>query len=135
MGNIVLLDELTVNKIAAGEVIERPASVVKELVENSIDAGASKIDIEIQNGGISSIRITDNGKGIAPDDMEIAFEKHATSKIRNSDDIENVLTMGFRGEALASIAAISRVEMISRQPDLDIGYKIIIEGRKINRKR
>ena len=117
MGNIVLLDELTINKIAAGEVIERPASVVKELVENSIDAKATKIDIDIQNGGISYIRITDNGKGIAPDDMEIAFEKHATSKIRSADDITNVLTMGFRGEALASIAAIAKVEMISRQPE------------------
>ena len=131
MGNIVLLDEHTINKIAAGEVIERPASVVKELVENSIDAGATKIDIEVQNGGISYIRITDNGKGIAPDDMEIAFEKHATSKIRSADDIENVLTMGFRGEALASIAAIARVEMTSRQPDRDEGYRVIIEGGNI----
>ena len=131
MGNIVLLDELTINKIAAGEVIERPASVVKELVENSIDAGATKIDIDIQNGGISYIRITDNGKGIAPDDMEIAFEKHATSKIRNADDIENVLTMGFRGEALASIAAISRIEMTSKQPYAEEGYRIVIEGGHI----
>ena len=131
MGNIVLLDELTINKIAAGEVIERPASVVKELVENSIDAGASKIDIDIQNGGISYIRITDNGKGIAPDDMEIAFEKHATSKIRNAEDIENVLTMGFRGEALASIAAISKIEMTSRQSDAENGYKIVIEGGQV----
>ena len=128
MGSIVLLDELTINKIAAGEVIERPASVVKELVENSLDAGASKIDIEIQNGGISYIRITDNGKGIAPDDMEIAFEKHATSKIRNADDIENVLTMGFRGEALASIAAVARVEMTSRKPESEEGYRVIMEG-------
>ena len=131
MGNIVLLDELTINKIAAGEVIERPASVVKELVENSLDAGASKIDIEVQNGGISYIRITDNGKGIAPDDMEIAFEKHATSKIRNADDITNVLTMGFRGEALPSIAAISRVEMTSRQPETEIGYRIVVEGGQV----
>jgi len=131
MGNIVLLDELTINKIAAGEVIERPASVVKELVENSIDAGATKIDIDIQNGGISYIRITDNGKGIAPDDMEIAFEKHATSKIRNADDITNVLTMGFRGEALASIAAIAKVEMTSRQPNSEEGYRVVIEGGRI----
>ena len=131
MGNIVLLDELTINKIAAGEVIERPASVVKELVENSIDAKATKIDIDIQNGGISYIRITDNGKGIAPDDMEIAFEKHATSKIRSAEDITNVLTMGFRGEALASIAAIAKVEMVSRQPESEEGYKVVVEGGHI----
>lgn len=131
MGNIVLLDDLTINKIAAGEVIERPASVVKELVENSIDAGATKIDIEIKNGGISYIRITDNGSGIAPDDMEIAFERHATSKIRNAEDLNTVISMGFRGEALASIAAIANVEMVSRKPENSIGYKIVVEGGKI----
>ena len=131
MGNIVLLDDLTINKIAAGEVIERPASVVKELVENSIDAGATKIDIEIKNGGISYIRITDNGSGIAPDDMEIAFERHATSKIRNAEDLNTVISMGFRGEALASIAAIANVEMVSRKPENNIGYKIVVEGGKI----
>ena len=90
MGNIVLLDDLTINKIAAGEVIERPASVVKEMVENSIDAGATVINIEIKNGGISYIRISDNGKGISKDDMEIAFERHATSKIRSASDLEVV---------------------------------------------
>lgn len=131
MGNIVVLDDLTINKIAAGEVIERPASVVKEMMENSIDAGANKIEAEIKNGGISYIRITDNGNGIAPDDMEYAFERHATSKIRVADDLENIKSMGFRGEALASIAAISHIEMVSRTPDSDIGYKIVIEGGKI----
>lgn len=131
MGSIVLLDELTINKIAAGEVIERPANVVKELVENSIDAGATKISIEIKNGGISYIRITDNGKGIAQDDLEIAFERHATSKIRSSDDIIKVMTMGFRGEALASIASISRVELISCHKDSEIGNKIVVEGGNI----
>ncbi len=131
MGNIVVLDDLTINKIAAGEVIERPASVVKEMVENSIDAGASKITVEVQNGGISYIRITDNGNGIAPDDMEYAFERHATSKIRIADDLENIKSMGFRGEALASIAAIAHVEMISRTPDTEVGYKIVIEGGKV----
>lgn len=128
MGNIVLLDDLTINKIAAGEVIERPASVVKELVENSIDAGANNISVEIKNGGISYIRITDNGKGIMPDDMEMAFERHATSKIRKADDLEVVTTMGFRGEALASIASISHVEVTSRTEDNDIGCKVEVKG-------
>lgn len=131
MGNIVLLDDLTINQIAAGEVIERPASVVKEMVENSIDAGATKITVEIKNGGISFIRISDNGKGIAEDDMEIAFERHATSKIRKAEDILKVMSMGFRGEALASIAAIANVEMISRTADSDIGHKIVVEGGKV----
>ena len=131
MGNIVLLDDLTINKIAAGEVIERPASVVKELVENSIDAGATNINIEIKNGGISYIRITDNGKGIMPDDMEMAFERHATSKIRNASDLETVTSMGFRGEALASIAAISKVEMISKTEENEIGYKVNVQAGKI----
>ncbi len=131
MGNIVLLDELTINKIAAGEVIERPSSVVKELIENSIDAGATNINVEVKNGGISYIRITDNGKGIMQDDMEIAFERHATSKIRVADDLENVKSMGFRGEALASIAAIARVEMVSKTEDSETGYKIIVEGGNV----
>ena len=131
MGNIVLLDDLTINKIAAGEVIERPASVVKELVENSIDAGANNISVEIKNGGISYIRITDNGKGIMPDDMEMAFERHATSKIRKADDLEVVTTMGFRGEALASIASISHVEVTSRTEDNDIGCKVEVKGGHI----
>ena len=130
MGNIVLLDDLTINKIAAGEVIERPASVVKEMVENSIDAGATKITVEIKNGGISFIRVSDNGKGIKEDDMEIAFERHATSKIRTADDILKITSMGFRGEALASIAAIAHVEMISRTEDSAMGYKIVVEGGK-----
>ena len=131
MGNIVLLDDLTINKIAAGEVIERPASVVKELVENSIDAGATNINIETKNGGISYIRITDNGKGFMPDDMEIAFERHATSKIRKADDLETVTSMGFRGEALASIAAISNVVLISKTEENEIGKKIEVKGGNI----
>lgn len=131
MGNIVLLDDLTINKIAAGEVVERPASVVKEMVENSIDAGATKITVEIKNGGISFIRISDNGKGIEEDDMEMAFERHATSKIRVAEDITKVMSMGFRGEALASVAAIANVEMISRTKDSNIGHKIVVEGGKI----
>ncbi len=131
MGKIVLLDDLTINKIAAGEVIERPASVVKEMVENSIDAGAKNITVEIKNGGISLIKITDDGCGIAEDDMEIAFERHATSKIRQADDLETIKTMGFRGEALASVAAIANVEMISKRLEDETGHKIIVEGGKI----
>lgn len=119
MGDIVLLDELTINKIAAGEVIERPASVVKELVENSIDAGATNISVEIKNGGISYIRITDNGKGISADDLSIAFERHATSKIRKAEDLNTVRSMGFRGEALASVAAISNIELVSKTKDVE----------------
>ena len=128
MGNIVLLDDLTINKIAAGEVIERPASVIKEMVENSIDAGANNITVEIKNGGISYIKVTDNGKGIAQDDLEIAFERHATSKIRSADDLDTVTSMGFRGEALASIAAIANVEMVSKTEEQEIGYKVVVEA-------
>ena len=128
MGSIVLLDELTINQIAAGEVIERPASVVKEMVENSIDAGAKHITIEIKNGGISFIRITDDGKGIQKDDVEMAFERHATSKIRSADDLQEVKSMGFRGEALASIAAISNVELVSKQESDEVGTRIVLEG-------
>ncbi len=131
MGNIVLLDDLTINKIAAGEVIERPASVIKEMVENSIDAGATNITVEIKNGGISYIKVTDNGKGIAQDDLEIAFERHATSKIRSADDLNTVTSMGFRGEALASIAAISHVELVSRTQQQDVGYKVIVEAGNV----
>lgn len=131
MGNIVLLDELTINKIAAGEVIERPASVIKEMVENSIDAGATNITVEIKNGGISYIRITDNGKGIEKDDLEIAFERHATSKIRSADDLNLIKSMGFRGEALASIAAIANVELCSKTATDEVGHKIVVEAGKV----
>ena len=131
MGNIVLLDELTINQIAAGEVIERPASVIKEMVENSIDAGATNITVEIKNGGISYIKVSDNGKGIAQDDLEIAFERHATSKIRSADDLNTVTSMGFRGEALASIAAIANVEMVSKTKEQEIGYRVVVEAGNI----
>ena len=131
MGNIVLLDDLTINKIAAGEVIERPANVVKELVENSIDAGAKNIEIEIKKGGKSFIRISDNGKGISKDDMELSVERHATSKIKKVEDLENTYTMGFRGEALASIAAISILTIISKTNESLNGNKLICEGGDI----
>ena len=131
MGKIVVLDDLTINKIAAGEVIERPASVVKELVENSIDAGATNITIEVKNGGIKEIKIIDNGSGINEDDIEFAFERHATSKIRKADDLQTVKSMGFRGEALASIAAISNIKMVTKTTEALMGRQIIVEGGEI----
>lgn len=131
MGKIVLLDDATINKIAAGEVIERPASVVKEVMENAIDAGATSITVEIKNGGISYIRVTDNGKGIMQDDMEIAFERHATSKLRSAEDLDEIKSMGFRGEALASIAAIAKVTLDSKTADNMNGYEVVIEGGRI----
>ncbi|HZK72008.1 MAG TPA: DNA mismatch repair endonuclease MutL [Clostridia bacterium] len=131
MGKIIVLDENSINKIAAGEVIERPLSIVKELVENSIDAGASKITMEIKNGGIILIKITDDGKGIDPDDVELAFERHATGKIRSADDLPKVMTMGFRGEALSSIAAVSEVELFTRTIDNDFGMNVFIKGGNI----
>ena len=130
MGNIVLLDDLTINKIAAGEVIERPANVVKELVENSIDAGATKIIIEIKNGGKTLVKIVDNGKGISAKDIPLSLERHATSKIRKIEDLEHTYSMGFRGEALASIASISELTMITKTAE-ENGTKIIAEAGKI----
>jgi DNA mismatch repair protein MutL len=131
MGKILVLDEASINKIAAGEVIERPASVVKELVENSIDAGADTIRIEITKSGKGSIRITDNGCGMSKDDAALSYIKHATSKIRKIEDIENVRTMGFRGEALSSISAIANVEIITKTKDELSGTKVIIQGGKL----
>ena len=124
MGNIVLLDDLTINQIAAGEVIERPANVVKELVENSLDAGAKKIVVEIKKGGKELIKVTDNGKGISKDDLFLSIERHATSKITNIDDLENTYTMGFRGEALASIASISEMTITSKTNEDVTGIKM-----------
>lgn len=131
MGKIILLDDLSINQIAAGEVIERPANVVKELVENSVDAGADKITIEVKKGGKTFIKITDNGKGIDKEDMPLSLERHATSKIKSVDDLEHTYTMGFRGEALASIASISNFTMISRTENEELGVKIVAEGGDI----
>ena len=128
MGKIILLDELTSSQIAAGEVVERPASVVKEMVENSIDAGSTRISVEIRNGGIKYIKIEDNGSGMEPDDCIIAFDKHATSKIRSSDDLFSIQTLGFRGEALASIAAVSKVTLRTKTRDSETGTYVVIEG-------
>ncbi len=125
---IQVLDQETVNKIAAGEVVERPASVVKELVENSIDAGASAITVEIKEGGIDFIRITDNGSGIAKDEIEKAFLRHSTSKIRQVEDLYSITSLGFRGEALASIAAVSQLEMITKTYEELTGIRFCIEG-------
>lgn len=130
MGNIAILDENTINKIAAGEVVDRPSSIVKELIENSIDAGATHISLEIKNGGITYLKLSDNGKGIASDDVELAFERHATSKIRRESDILNITSMGFRGEALASIASIAKVTLETKTYDEPTGTKIVIEGGK-----
>lgn len=131
MGEIRVLDKHIAELIAAGEVIERPASIVKELLENSIDAGATHITVEIKNGGIELIRVTDDGKGIAPEDAETAFLRHATSKIRTATDLDEIFTLGFRGEALASICAVSRVSMITRKADSEIGCHVEIAGGEL----
>lgn len=131
MSSIKILDTHTINKIAAGEVVERPASVVKELVENSIDAKASSITVEIKKGGIDLIRVTDNGIGIPKEEVEIAFLRHATSKITKADDLYKVISLGFRGEALASIAAVSHVELITKQEKELTGKRITVSAGKI----
>lgn len=126
--SIVLLDQDTINKIAAGEVIERPMAVVKELVENSIDADANMITVEIKDGGKNFIRITDNGSGIEKDDIKLAFTPHATSKIKAASDLLEVSSLGFRGEALASVAAVSHLEMVTKVKNDDVGYRYQIDG-------
>ena len=131
MGNIVLLDDLTINQIAAGEVIERPMNVVKELVENSIDAGATNVVVTIKDGGKTLIQVTDNGSGIDINNMGIALERHATSKISKIEDLENTYSFGFRGEALASISSISELTMISKTADEMVGYKLFSRGGNI----
>ena len=127
MDRIQQLSKNVINQIAAGEVIERPASVVKELVENSIDACATKISIEISNE-CRNIRVADNGSGIHPDDIVLAFSKHATSKIQSGEDLYNIHTLGFRGEALASIISIAKVTCITRTKDYDYGTKVVCEN-------
>ena len=131
MGAIRLLDELTANRIAAGEVVERPASVAKELMENSLDAGATAITLEIRDGGISYLRVTDNGSGIAEEDCRLAFERHATSKIRSGDDLTRIQSLGFRGEALPSIASVSKVELTTRVKEADSGVRLLLSAGQI----
>jgi len=131
MGIIRMLDEHVANLIAAGEVVERPASVVKELVENAIDAGADTIEIEIEEGGLAHIRVKDNGRGIEPDDVPLAFQRHATSKVAESRDLFHIRTLGFRGEALPSIASVSRVEIVTSADKSGLGTRCKIEGGRI----
>ena len=131
MPNIIQLDRHTSDLIAAGEVVERPASVVKELVENAMDAGATQITVEIRSGGMSYIRVTDNGSGILPDEVETAFLRHATSKLRDAKGLEAIATLGFRGEALAAISAVSRMEVITCCSDDGEGRRVLNEGGRI----
>lgn len=127
---IEVLDQATIDKIAAGEVVERPASVVKELVENALDAKATAVTVEIREGGVELIRVTDNGSGIPGDQIRTAFQRHATSKLRTVEDLTGIISLGFRGEALSSIAAVAKVEMITKMPDMLQGVRYMIEGGK-----
>ncbi len=127
MGEIRLLDDQLANRIAAGEVVERPASVVKELVENALDAGADRIHIEITEGGIRSIRVSDNGQGMDREDVLLAFERHATSKIRRARDLFSIRSLGFRGEALPSIASVSKLTLTTARAE-GIGTRLVLEG-------
>src|SRR5438552_14279585 len=131
MGRIHVLSEHVANKIAAGEVVERPASVLKELLENSLDAGATRIKVQIEGGGKKLIQVTDNGCGMIRDDALLAFERHATSKIKDAEDLLNIDTLGFRGEALPSIASVGRVSLQTRYPEEASGTILEIAGGKI----
>ena len=128
MPNIQVLDPHVADLIAAGEVVERPASVAKELMENAIDAGASAVTVEIAHGGMTFLRVTDNGCGIPASELKTAFLRHATSKLRTEYDLEAIGTLGFRGEALAAISAVSRVEVMTRTQDSPLGASLSLEG-------
>ena len=132
MSDIIhLLPDTVANQIAAGEVVQRPSSVLKELVENSLDAGAQHIDIIVRDAGRTLLKVIDDGKGMSPTDARMAFERHATSKISTATDLFNLQTMGFRGEALASIAAVSQVDMTTRRPEDELGTKIEMAGATV----
>ena len=133
MGKIKLLSDSMIGKIAAGEVVERPVSAVKELVENSLDAGSSAVTVEIREGGLTYLRVTDNGCGIDESDIRLAFERHATSKISKEPDLISISTLGFRGEALASISAVSHVVLTTRTAQSDAGLKVVNEGGRIQK--
>ena len=132
MSDIInILPDSVANQIAAGEVVDRPASAVKELLENALDAGATHIQLIVKDAGRTLIQVIDDGCGMSDSDARICFERHATSKIRRADDLFDIKTMGFRGEALASIAAVAQVEMKSRQRDSELGTQIVIEGSDV----
>ncbi|HYO98957.1 MAG TPA: DNA mismatch repair endonuclease MutL, partial [Pyrinomonadaceae bacterium] len=131
MSKIRVLSDHLANQIAAGEVVERPASVAKELVENSIDAGARRIEVDVEAGGRTLLRVADDGEGMTQDDALLAFERHATSKISTADDLHSIGTLGFRGEALASIASVARVELITQTEGEAEGTRILIEGGRL----
>src|SRR5271165_6840324 len=133
MGRIRILPDQVANQIAAGEVVDRPASVVKELLENALDAGANRIRVEVEAGGRKLIRVSDDGHGMNRDDALLAFERHATSKLRTSDDLLSIATLGFRGEALPSIASVSRLTLETRAAEEDAGTVVEIAGGKIMR--
>src|SRR5438067_2396723 len=132
MPRIQQLPPLVVNKIAAGEVIERPASVVKELLENAVDAGARRIDVEVEQGGGELIRVADDGCGVVADDLPLAFASHATSKLSDADDLFRIGTLGFRGEALASVGGIAQVLLQSRPPSLSVGCEVACHGGQLS---
>src|SRR5512137_3025594 len=131
MSRVRILPEILSNKIAAGEVVERPASVVKELVENALDAGATRILIDVEQGGQALVRVSDNGSGMLRDDALLAIERYATSKIATDEDLFRIRTLGFRGEALPSIAAVSRFSLVTREAAADSGTEVVIEGGKL----
>src|SRR5215204_2703201 len=131
MSKIAILSDVLANQIAAGEVVERPASVIKELIENSLDAGATRIRVDIELGGRRLMRVSDDGEGMVRDDAVLAFERHATSKIRTADDLAAIGTLGFRGEALASIASVAKVELVTKTEQDTAATRVLVEGGRL----